>query len=71
RTPLLQRHPGVRSEAEPAGTQTNRNGTSVPARTSVEDADAMFFPLNVDWVPAFAGMTVEGESAGTTVFGYE
>jgi hypothetical protein len=58
--PLHPRHPGARSGAEPAGTQASRNGTSVAAWTSVGDADAMFFVLIVDWVPAFAGMTFGG-----------
>jgi hypothetical protein len=47
----------VRSEAEPAGTQTSFSKTPVAGKSAVEDADAMFFPLIVDWVPAFTGMT--------------
>jgi len=70
RTPLLPRHPGVRSEAEPAGTQTSFSERAREAFATTGDQDALFISLTVDWIPAFAGMTVEGRGPATTA-GFE
>ncbi|OYW56869.1 MAG: hypothetical protein B7Y80_01950 [Hyphomicrobium sp. 32-62-53] len=46
--------------SEPAGTQTSFNVKALEALATARTAAALLIPPPVDWVPAFAGMTMVG-----------
>jgi hypothetical protein len=48
------------SAAKPAGTQTSFNTQTFAELAQAQDPVALFIPLTVEWVPAFAGMTTVG-----------
>jgi hypothetical protein len=59
----MPRHPGARSAAQPAGTQTSGIAKAIAALEPTRVAPALINAPPVDWVPAFAGMTLVGMRA--------